>query len=160
MTESGPRSPRSMYAFASSPRLVPSRTAARKTSPVAIFGIPMRMASLSACVPLPAPGGPSSTMIIADTGKRVGGAFGSSDRSLVSAAGRTAAESHSSLLHEAIILSEQQVLIDLRHRVERHTDHDQQRCPTEPERDVDHGGDDHRQERLKRQEQRARERDA
>src|SRR3954464_550004 len=160
MTESGTRSPRSMYAFASRPRLVPCLRAARRTSPVAIFGMPRRSDSLSACVPLPAPGGPSSTMIIAVTPKRFGGAFGSSERNLESAAGCTPSESYSALLHEAVVLPEQQMLIDLSHGVERDTDHDQQRRPAEPERHVDRIGNEHRQQRNERQEQRAGESDS
>src|SRR5437762_5297829 len=126
MTESGTRSPRSMYAFASSPRFVPSRRAARRTSPVAILGSPRRADSRSACVPLPAPGGPSSTMIIVDTLKRFGGAFGSSEKNLVGSARLAPAESHSPLLHEAVVLPQQQMLIDLRHGVEGDTDHNQE----------------------------------
>ena len=67
MTASGTRSPRSMAALASRPSGVPSRTAARSTSPVAILGTSRRAASRSPCVPLPAPGGPSRTMIMPES---------------------------------------------------------------------------------------------
>src|ERR1700693_1244019 len=148
ITESGTRSPRSIYDLASRPRLVPSRTAARSTSPVAIFGIPSRFASLSACVPFPAPGGPSSTMIM----KPGPGS--------VSAAGLSAAEAHPALLHEAVVLAEQQVLVDLRHRIESDTDHDEERRSAETEGHVDQIRDENRQTHYEGQEQRARESDA
>ena len=64
MTASGTRSPRSMYALASSPSGVPSRIAARSTSPVASVGTPSAAASSGAWVPFPAPGFPKRTMII------------------------------------------------------------------------------------------------
>src|SRR3954470_19892430 len=175
ITESGTRSPRSMNAFASFPRGVPSRRAARSTSPVAIFGIPSRSASLSACVPLPAPGGPSRTMITVRPGrKKFGGAFGSSEgnrpllaiatrrtrRSVAAAATLAAAEANATLLHEAIVLAKQEVLIHLRHRIQRDTNDDEQRRPAEPEGHVDHVGDENRKQRNKREEERAREGDS
>src|SRR5207237_10115078 len=69
-------------------------------------------------------------------------------------------ESHSTLLHEAVVLSEQQVLIYLRHGVECYTDDDQQRRSTKSERHVDRVRDECRQQRDEGQEQRARESDA
>ena len=48
-----------------------------------------------------------------------------------------AAEPDATLLHEAVVLPEQQVLLHLRHRVERHADDDQQRRAAELERHVD-----------------------
>ena len=56
---SGTSLPASMYRRASMPSGVPSRTAARNRSPVATIGIPSRSARIGACVPFPAPGGPS-----------------------------------------------------------------------------------------------------
>ena len=50
-----------MYFLASRPRSVPPETLARKMSPVEIFGTPKCSAMNSAWVPLPAPGGPTST---------------------------------------------------------------------------------------------------
>src|SRR2546423_8520489 len=148
ITESGPRSPRSMYGLACLPRLVPSRTAARSTSPVAIFGIPSRFASLSACVPFPAPGGPSSTMIT----KPCPGS--------VSAAGLSAAEAHPAFLHEAVVLAQEEMLVDLCHRIERDADDDEKGRSAEAERHVDQIGDENRQQRDESQKQSARERDA
>ena len=50
-----------MYRFASTPSGVPCETLARKMSPVEIFGTARWAAMNSAWVPLPAPGGPTST---------------------------------------------------------------------------------------------------
>ncbi len=47
-----------MIAFALSPSGVPSRTAARSMSPVAMWASPRSAAIRAAWVPLPAPGGP------------------------------------------------------------------------------------------------------
>ena len=59
ITSSLTSSPRSIIALARSPISVPALTASRSMSPVEIFGIPFSFANRSACVPLPAPGGPS-----------------------------------------------------------------------------------------------------
>src|SRR5688572_29986338 len=160
MTESGTRSPRSMYDLASRPRLVPSRTAARSTSPVAILGMPRLAASLSACVPFPAPGGPSSTMIMIYTVQKSRRSFWLLRSRLESAARLPAAESYSTLFHEAVVLPEQEMLVDLRHRIERHADDDQERGSAELERNIDHVGDEHGEQRDKGEEERARESDA
>ena len=100
-------------------------------------------------------------MIIADTLKRFGGAFGSPDdeMNLVSPAGSASAESYSALLHEPVVLPEEQVLINLRHGIEGDTDDDQQRRATKAERYVDHVGDEDRQQRDEREKDRAGERD-
>jgi len=55
------------------------------------------------------------------------------------------AEPYASLLHESVVLAEQHVLVDLRHRIERDTDHDQERRATECERNVDRVRDEDRQ---------------
>ena len=59
-TASGTRSPASMNVLASTPSGVPSATAARSRSPVDRCSSPRSLRN-SACVPLPAPGGPNST---------------------------------------------------------------------------------------------------
>src|SRR4051812_41025209 len=101
-------------------------------------------------------------MIIANTLKRFGGAFGSPDdeMNLVSPAASASAESYSALLHEAVVLPQQEVLIDLGHRIERDANDDQQRRATETERDVDHVGNEDRQQRDEGEKQRSRKRDA
>src|SRR5437764_9765147 len=149
MTESGTRSPRSIHALASSPSGVPLRIAARSSSPVASVGTPSAAASSGACVPFPAPGFPKRTMIIGG-GESWGGACSEpSGRRL------TPADLESPLLHEAVVLPEQQMLLNLRQRIERHADHDQQRRATERERDVDRARDDDGQQGDQRQEDRA-----
>src|SRR4051812_32351415 len=122
--------------------------------------MPRRAASLSACVPFPAPGGPSSTIIISYTRQKSRRSFWLLRENLVGAARLASAESHSALFHEAVVLSQQEMLVHLRQGVERYTDHDQQRCSAEAERNVDHVSDENRQQRDKRQEQSAGEGDA
>src|SRR5260221_9526963 len=51
--------PASITFFAARPSGVPALTAARSMSPVEICGMANFFASTAACVPLPAPGGPS-----------------------------------------------------------------------------------------------------
>src|SRR6476660_1602350 len=129
ITASGTRSPRSMYAFASSPSGVPLRIAARSSSPVASVGTPSAAASSGACVPFPAPGFPKRTMIIG---------WGRTWRAACSEpSGRrlTPADLETPLLHEAVVLPQQEVLLHLRQRIQRHADHDQQRGDAERERD-------------------------
>src|SRR5690349_5916091 len=130
MTASGTRSPRSMYDFASSPSGVPLRIAARSSSPVASVGTPSAAASSGACVPFPAPGLPKRRMII-EAGEC--GAWSSE------ASGRRlpATDLEPPLLHEAVVLPQQQVLLHLRQRVQRDTDDDQQRRAAELEGHVD-----------------------
>src|ERR1700712_3208847 len=65
--DAGTRSPASRYFFASSPNLVPLLMLWRKRSPVETCGIPSFSTSFSACVPLPAPGGPSRTNLTSGT---------------------------------------------------------------------------------------------
>ena len=48
---------------------MPRLTASRRMSPVEIFGSPWVRANRSACVPLPAPGGPSMTTFSAMSGR-------------------------------------------------------------------------------------------
>ena len=57
---------------------------------------------------------------------------------LVTREGTLPTEPHTSLLHEAVVLAKEHVLIDLRHRIERNAHHDQQRRTAKDERDVDH----------------------
>src|ERR1019366_533524 len=144
ITSSGTRSPRSYAALALRPSGVFAAMAARITSPVEILGMPRSAAIRSPCVPLPEPGGPSSTTIIG--------------RSL-EATLRAPAEPHAPLLHEAVVLPQQQVLLHLRERVERDAHHDQQRRSAEAEVHIDEAADPDRQQRDQREEDRARQRD-
>src|SRR5581483_11666873 len=101
--------------------------AARMTSPVETFGTPSAAASRSPCVPFPQPGGPSSTTI---TG-----------RASETHVARPPAEAHAPLLHEGVVLPEQEVLVHLGKRIERHAHDNQQRRAAKPERDVDEVAD-------------------
>src|SRR5213594_5044083 len=107
-TESGTSFPSSMNFFASRPSGVPVWTAARRMSPVVIFGSPSRAARILPCVPFPEPGAPKRRMNTA--------------RLHVPLA---AAELDASFLHEPIVMSQQQVLLHLRHGVERDTHYDE-----------------------------------
>src|SRR3954453_15317178 len=102
---SGTRSPASMNFFASWPSSVPWLTLARKMSPVEIFGTP-RWAEMNwACVPFPAPGGPTRTSLIS----------------------RPSAE-------EALVVAQHQLALDLLRGVETHADEDEHGGTTERER--------------------------
>src|SRR3954467_7855355 len=94
---SGTRSPASMNFFACCPSSVPWLTLARKMSPVEILGIP-RCAEMNwACVPFPAPGGPTRTSLI----------------------------SGSPLPEEALVVTQHQLALDLLRGVETHADEDE-----------------------------------
>src|SRR5205807_8221227 len=105
--------------------------------------------------PWPDPG-PTPTPARLRPPRRRSKSIRSARRESVRAARLTTAESHSAFLHEAVVFSQQQVLIDLGHRVERDTNHDQQRRSAEPERNIDHVGDEYRQQRNEGEEQRPR----
>src|SRR3954468_6175269 len=106
VTSSGTSSPASMSLFASWPRGVPSETLARKMSPVEMAGILKCSAMNLAWVPLPAPGGPISTSLI--------------DRGSASS-------------EESFVVALLQLALDLLHRVQGDTDHDQDRRAAEGE---------------------------
>src|SRR3954452_7472771 len=94
---SGTRSPASMNFLACWPSSVPWLTFARKMSPVEIFGIP-RWAEMNwACVPFPAPGGPTRTRRI------------------------TAPP----LAEEALVVAQHQLALDLLRGVEAYADEDE-----------------------------------
>src|SRR3954466_6165532 len=102
VTSSGTYSPWSMYRLASMPSGVPCETLARKMSPVEIAGILKCSAMNLAWVPLPAPGGP---MI--------------SRRIWWSAPSASAQES--------FVVALLELALDLFHRIERDTHHDEDR---------------------------------
>src|SRR5262245_14079412 len=112
ITASGTSSPASMSRRASSPSFVPWATASRSMSPVAIWGTLQRAASRRACVPFPAPGGPSSTT-------RISGA----DL-------RAASE-------EPLVVPHQEVRLHLPHRVEGDADDDEETRAAEVEGHVE-----------------------
>src|SRR3954453_6194385 len=109
VSSSGTYSPASIKRLASPPRGVPWETLARKMSPVEIAGILKCSAMNFAWVPLPAPGGP---MI--------------SRRIWCSARSASSAQ-------ESFVVALLQLALDLLHRVERDTHHEQDRRATERE---------------------------
>ena len=102
-------------ASASRPSSVPCATAPRRMSPVAMYGRPKSSRRRSACVPLPAPGGPSRI--------RFSSRHGAS----------TAEPCATALLQEALVVAHHQLRLELLHRVERDADDDQQRGAAEEE---------------------------
>src|SRR2546423_3925214 len=68
-------------------------------------------------------------------------------------------ETDAPLLHEAVVLSKQKVLLHLRQRIERDTDDDEQRGTAEGEGHVDRLADRDRQQSDDRQEDGPRQRD-
>src|SRR5512143_3817978 len=108
--------------------------AARMMSPVAIFGMPRRCASIAPCVPLPEPGAPSSRMNIAAS-------------PAPPALAGAAAELDAAFFHEPVVVAQQEMLLHLLHRIEGHADDDEQRRAAEAEGHVEHVADDDRQQR-------------
>src|SRR5215468_1716977 len=108
-------------------------------SPVEIWGTPTASWRRRACVPLPAPGGPSITT-------------------------RTSPPSPSApnapALHEALVAAGDHVRLHGRDGVERHADHDEQRRAAEVERNAELGDEDGGQDADRRDVERARQRDA
>src|SRR5207247_11005576 len=107
MTVSGTSLPSSMNFLASRPSGVPVATAARRMSPVVIFGSPSRSARILPCVPFPEPGAPKRRMNTA--------------RLHVPLA---AAALDPPFCHEPLVMAQQHALLHLRHRVERDTHYD------------------------------------
>src|SRR5690606_31564061 len=103
-------SPRSMIALASIPIGVCAETAARSMSPVESCRIPWRSTRRAACVPLPAPGGPSRMMFIALPCRT---------------AGLAQPTLQLGLLDQVAVLVRQQVRLNLADRIDRDIDHDQ-----------------------------------
>src|SRR2546425_5582203 len=110
--------------------------AARMRSPVVILGSPSRSARILPCVPLPEPGAPRMRMNTGK-GKREGWR-----RGLLLL---PTAELDAAFLHEAVIVPEQQVLLDLLDGVEGHADDDEEGCPTAAGGHVEHAAHDDRQ---------------
>src|ERR1044072_3839023 len=106
-------SPASITALALRPVGVPSLTAVRSMSPVDNCVMPRSETRRCACVPLPAPGGPSKMIFMAFP--YAPGLFWLSQPAL-----------EPRLLDEIAILMRNQVALDLGHGVHRHVDHDQQ----------------------------------
>src|SRR5688500_7306599 len=135
MTSSPTRLPASIVALATSPRPVPAWTASRRMSPVEIFGSPCVLASRSACVPLPAPGGPSITTFIAL-------------RSAPYDTWLPTPPANPCLLHEPVVVPHDQLRLDLLHRVHGDADDDQERRPAEEELNAEALSEEPRQRRI------------
>src|SRR2546430_9233955 len=142
ITLSGTSFPSSMYFFASRPSGVSARTAARRMSPVVIFGNPSRSARTFPWVALPEPGAPNRRMNTASLHVAL-----------------APAELDAPFLHEAVVMAQQQMLLYLLYRVEGHAHDDEQRRAAEAERHVEDVRHDDRQHRHQRQEKRARQSD-
>src|SRR2546430_4695279 len=142
ITLSGTSFPSSMYFLASRPSGVSVLTAARKMSPVVIFGRPSRSARIFPWVPLPEPGAPNRRMNTACLHVAL-----------------APAELDAPFLHEAVVVAQQQMLLHLLYRVERDADDDEQRRAAEAERHVEDVGHHDGQHRHQGQEQGARKRD-
>src|SRR3954447_26891979 len=136
VTSSGTYSPSSMNCLAWTPRGVPLETLARKMSPVEIAGILKCSAMNLAWDPLPAPGGP---MISSSTECSLG-----------------------SSAQESFVVALLELALDLLHRIERDTHHDEDRGATERESlvRVDEHERDQRDEGDQTEVERARQRDA
>src|SRR5271154_4061069 len=101
-------------------------------SPVDRWGSAKSSCRRSACVPFPAPGGPSRIK------------FNSSDTTW---AAYMATPNAGLLLQESLVTSHHQLRLELLHRFEGHADHDQNRGPAEGDVLVGAGDQDRRQRR-------------
>src|SRR5262245_37933677 len=116
MVASSTSSPEAMIPCTLFPRGVPPATASRSMSPVEMAGTPRCRQSTWACVPLPAPGGPSRTT--------------RAPRLLAASATNPAP------LHEPLVVAHHELALDLLDGVHRDPHHDQQRGAAEVEVDA------------------------
>src|SRR5277367_981701 len=124
-SESGTSSPRSIIGLAFKPSGVPSATCSRSMSPVDRCGTEYLAASFFACVPFPAPGGPSKiTARLSSSGGRFCGTTGLVAMFLPSAA-------QPALPSKSFVVPHDQLCLELLHRVHGHADDDQQRRAAE-----------------------------
>src|SRR5215475_7719195 len=123
VTSSGTSWPESMYRLASFPSGVPCWTLARKMSPVEIFGTDRCEAMNSACVPLPAPGGPTSTSLMGSP----------PSARILPYARLTAACAARGLPEEPFVVALHELALDLLHSLQADTDDDQYGGATEGE---------------------------
>src|ERR1700730_2252483 len=138
VTSSGTSCPPSMYRFASIPSGVPAVTLARKMSPVEILGTARFAAMNSAWVPLPAPGGPTSTSLT-ESPPPASCSRSQAQESVVGAQGWCAhscwpaQRSSAPLPQEPFIVALHELALDLLHRLQADADDDQHRRTTERE---------------------------
>src|SRR5436305_15327548 len=100
------------------PSSLPAATASRSISPVEMAQTPRRRHNTSACVPLPAPGGPSRIT-----------------RAGLWAGASTPSPTDPASLHEAFVVAHHELALDLLDRVHGDAHHDQQRGAAEVELD-------------------------
>src|SRR5262249_48508415 len=120
VTSSGTSWPESMYRLASTPSGVPERTLARKMSPVEILGTARCAAMNSACVPFPAPGGPTRTNLMGPP-------------PVLSPLQLARVAEPASLTKEPFVVALHQLALDLFHRLQADTNDDQNGRATERE---------------------------
>src|SRR5262249_20675852 len=134
---SGTSLPAAMMGPACFPSSVPSFTAWRRMSPVEACGTPIRAESRFACVPFPAPGGPSRTRFMTPPAERA-----------LRGRPEPTADPRAARPGEALVVAADEVPFDLLHGVQRHAHDDQQRGPAKLERQPaerrvgEDGGDD------------------
>src|SRR4051812_8034195 len=117
------------------PRSVSALAIVRRMSPVEIWGQPNCFISLSAWVPLPAPGAPSRTMIFPHEFDM--------ERSSLALRARDAAATQSAPTRseEPVVVAHDELRFDLLHRVHRDADDDQEARTAEAEVEPHAGGD-------------------
>src|SRR6202022_2797490 len=108
--------PAARMGWAWRPSGVPAAISARSMSPVAMCGMPKRVRSMFACVPLPLPGAPySSRFIPVPLGERA----------------RERGACRPSLSYKAAVLAHHELRLQLLHGVQGDADDDQDRRPAE-----------------------------
>src|SRR6185295_3560745 len=103
------------------PSSEPFATASRSMSPVEMAGTPRCSPSTWACVPLPAPGGPSRT---------------TREPRPPAGASSTPSPTNPAPLHEAFVVAHHELALDLLDRIHRDADDDEQRRAAEVELDA------------------------
>src|SRR5512137_1943211 len=154
VTPSGTSPPEAMMASTCLPSSVPRALWSRNMSPVEMWGICRSRDSSFACVPLPAPGGPSRMRIIVVS--RIPG----EEPSGAQAGGGATADARAAGSGEPLVVAGDEVPLDLLHGVEGHAYHDEERRPAEVEGHAELVDEDGRQDAHRRQVERAAEGDA
>src|SRR5208337_3695351 len=141
-TASGTSLPASMYSLAFRPISVPALTAARRMSPVEIWGIPYLSMSFFAWVPFPAPGPPNRIRFISFSFLR------------------SASHPAHAFFHETLVMAGEQMRFDLSHGIHGHPHHNQQGRAPEIKGDVELANQDTGQHADRRNVRRAPQGDA
>ena len=129
-SESETSSPRSMIGLAFAPSGVPLAICSRSMSPVERCGTENLAASFFACVPFPAPGGPSKiTARLSSSGGRFSGTTGVMLAAMFYRTGRATRKAFQS--KSFVVAHYQPLRFQLLHGVHGHADDDQQRRAAE-----------------------------